>query len=73
MNAQVHITPLDARVQGFIAKPRPALIDGRWVPAKSGNHTPAAVNETNRNQGRMPNRLHPRSNERTAECQRHTR
>jgi phenylacetaldehyde dehydrogenase len=36
MNAQVHVTPLDAGVQSFIGKPRPVLIDGRWVPAKSG-------------------------------------
>ena len=38
MNAQLNsdvIAP-NARVQQFIAQPRKVLIDGRWVPAKSG-------------------------------------
>ena len=36
MNAQVQMTPLDSTVESFIRKPRQVLIDGRWVPARSG-------------------------------------
>jgi len=36
MNAQVQFTPLNTGVQSFIGTPRQVLIDGRWVPAKSG-------------------------------------
>src|SRR6185436_10487611 len=36
MNAQLQMTPLDARVASFIRKPRQVLIDGQWVAAKSG-------------------------------------
>jgi phenylacetaldehyde dehydrogenase len=36
MNAQLQMTPLDARVASFIRKPRQVLIDGQWVAARSG-------------------------------------
>jgi phenylacetaldehyde dehydrogenase len=38
MNAQMNsdLIPLSARVQQFVAQPRKVLIDGRWIPAKSG-------------------------------------
>jgi phenylacetaldehyde dehydrogenase len=38
MNAQMNsdLISLNARVQQFVAQPRKVLIDGRWVPAKSG-------------------------------------
>jgi len=38
MNAQLNsdVISLSARVQQFVAQPRKVLIDGRWVPAKSG-------------------------------------
>src|SRR3569833_1314750 len=38
MNAQLNtdVIALNARVQQFIAQPSKVLIDGRWVPASSG-------------------------------------
>ena len=38
MNAQLNsdVVALNARVQQFISQPRKVLIDGRWVPAKTG-------------------------------------
>jgi len=36
MNAALQMTPLGAAVESFIRKPRQVLIDGRWVPARSG-------------------------------------
>src|SRR5262245_45797720 len=36
MHAQVQVTALNPGVESFIGQPRQALIDGRWVAAKSG-------------------------------------